>query len=307
MGNIISSNDNGAALKIAYDANQVIEDRALSLANGDTAINQKLIVTGTSTFNDDITIATGKKINGIDVGTLNTSVTTLQSNVQGMNSAVSGDFTGKSITGVNAVTTSGMGTFGSVKTSDIDINGNITSSSGKSFITTADATGIKFTNGLPVTDAKHAFQSIDSATGDINFNPGGIGKRLIVNGTGTNKVTIADGLVSAGMVNPGSGLRDFWGTLYVTPSQVKYGKTILNSDSLTVPAVTASGAVTAGSVNNSGALTNTGALKLGTNKWLINEVVDATKGTRLCFGSEDGSGRQVYWTCINNAGNLERF
>jgi hypothetical protein len=188
-----------------------------------------------------------------------------------------------------------------VKTSDIDINGNIISSSGKSFITTADATGIKFTNGLPVTDAKHAFQSIDSATGDINFNPGGTGKRLIINGSGTNKVTIADGLVSAGMVNAGSGLRDIWGTLYVTPIQVKYGKTILNSDSLTVSTVTA------GSVNNSGALTNAGALKLGTNKWLINEVVDATKGTRLCFGSEDGTGRQVYWTCLNNAGNLERF
>lgn len=301
MGNIISSNDNGAALKIAYDASKVVDDTALSLANGDTTVKQKLIVTGTSTFNDDITLATGKKINGIDVGTLNTNVTTLQSNVQGMNSAVSGDFTGKSIIGVNAVTASGMGTFGSVKTSDIDINGNIISSSGKSFITTADATGIKFTNGLPVTDAKHAFQSIDSATGDINFNPGGTGKRLIVNGSGINKVTIADGLVSAGMVNAGSGLRDIWGTFYVTPTQVKYGKTILNSDSLTVSTVTA------GSVNNSGVLTNTGALKLGTNKWLINEVVDATKGTRLCFGSEDGTGRQVYWTCLNNAGNLERF
>jgi hypothetical protein len=73
--------------------------------------------------------------------------------------------------------------------------------------------------------------------------------------------------------------------------------------------VTASGAVIAGSVTNSGALTNTGALKIGGNKWLINEVVstDALKGTRLCFGAEDSAGKATYWTCMNKDGNLERF
>ena len=79
-----------------------------------------------------------KKLNGIDVASLNTNLGALETSVKGMNSAVSGDFAGKAISGATAVTASGAGTFGSVtstglgtygslKTSDIDINGNITS------------------------------------------------------------------------------------------------------------------------------------------------------------------------------------
>jgi hypothetical protein len=316
MGNIISSVNDAATLKTTYDTDKVARDVASTLApNGDTTINKALTVTGKSTFNDDITLATGKKLNGIDVANLSTNLGALETSVKGMNSAVSGDFTGKAISGATTVTASGAGTFGSVtstglgtygslKTSDIDINGNITSSTGKSYITTADATGIRFSNGLPVTDAKYAYQTIDSATGDINIMPGGTGKRVTI-----GKVNMVDGLITANAINPGNGLRDGWATFYVTPSQVKYGSTVLNSSSLTVPAVTASGLITSGSHVNNGALTNTGALKLGTNKWLINEVVstDAAKGTRLCFGAEDSTGKATYWTCMNKDGNLERF
>jgi hypothetical protein len=319
MGNLVSSIENATTLKTNFDNEKKSQDAALSLANGDVAVKQKLTVAGTSTFNDDIILANGKKLNGIDVATLSTNIGTLEKSVSGMNNAVSGDFTGKAISGASAVTASGAGTFGSVtttgvgsfgsvKTSDVDINGNITSSTGKSFITTADATGIRFTNGLPVTDAKYAYQTIDTATGNVTIAPGGTGKTLTVGG-GTNKVTISDGGITATSVNPGAGLYTGWYSYYITPSQVKYGTTTLTKDSLTVPAVTASGAVTAGSVTNSGALTNTGALKIGGNKWLINEVVssDATKGTRLCFGAEDSAGKATYWTCMNKDGNLERF
>ena len=318
MGNIVSSIETASTLKSTFDSEKKTQDTALNLANGDTAVKQKLTVAGTSTFNDDITLAAGKKLNGIDVATLSTNIGTLETSVKGMNTAISGDFTGKSITGATAVTASGAGTFGSVtstgagtfgsvKTSNIDINGNITSSTGKSFITTADATGIKFTNGLPTTDAKHAYQTIDTETGDITIAPG-TGKKVSVGG-GSNKVTMFDGVITASSINPGSGLYTGWYSYYITPSQVKYGTTTLNKDSLTVPAVIASGAVTAGSVTNSGALTNTGALKIGTSKWLINEVVssDATKGTRLCFGAEDSTGKATYWTCMNKDGNLEKF
>lgn len=319
MGNLVSSIENATTLKTNFDNEKKSQDAALSLANGDLAVKQKLTVAGTSTFNDDITLATGKKLNGIDVATLSTNIGTLETSIKGMNNAVSGDFTGKAISGASAVTASGAGTFGSVtttgagsfgsvKTSDVDINGNITSSAGKSFITTADATGIRFTNGLPVTDAKYAYQTIDTATGDITIAPG-TGKKVSVGG-GSNKVTMFDGVITASSVNPGSGLYTGWYSYYITPNQVKYGTTTtLNKDSLTVPAVIASGAVTAGSVTNSGALTNTGALKIGGNKWLINEVVssDATKGTRLCFGAEDSAGKATYWTCMNKDGNLERF
>jgi len=320
MGNIISSVNDAATLKTTYDSDKVARDVATTLApNGDTTINKALTVTGKSTFNDDITLATGKKLNGIDVANLNTNLGALETSVKGMNSAVSGDFAGKEITGATAVTASGAGTFGSVtstglgtygslKTSDIDINGNITSSTGKSFITTADATGIRFSNGLPVTDAKYAYQSIDTATGDISIIPG-TGRRVSIGG-GNNKVSMLDGNISGNQLYVNVGLKDVFGQTYLSASQVKYGSTMtLNKDSLTVPAVTASGAVTAGSVTNNGALTNTGALKLGSNKWLINEVVstDAAKGTRLCFGAEDSAGKATYWTCMNKDGNLERF
>lgn len=317
MGNLVSSIETASTLKTTFDNEKKTQDTALNLANGDTAVKQKLTVAGTSTFNDDITLAAGKKLNGIDVTTLSTNIGTLEKSVSGMNTAISGDFTGKAITGATAVTASGAGTFGSVtttgagtygslKTSDIDINGNILSSSGKSFITTADATGIKFTNGLPATDAKYAYQTIDTASGDITIAPG-TGKKVSVGG-GANKVSIFDGTVVANAINPGSGLYTGWSNYYITPSQVKYGTTTtLTKDLLTVPAVTASGAVTAGSVTNSGALTNTGALKIGTSKWLINEVVDTAKGTRLCFGTEDTAGKATYWTCMNNQGNLEKF
>ena len=317
MGNLVSSIETASTLKTTFDNEKKTQETALNLANGDTAVKQKLTVAGTSTFNDDITLATGKKLNGIDVAKLSTNIGTLETSVKGMNTAISGDFTGKSITGATAVTASGSGTFGSVtstgagafgsvKTSNIDINGNITSTAGKSFITTADATGIKFTNGLPVTDAKYAYQTIDTETGDITIAPG-TGKRITLGG-GANKVSINDGTIVANAINPGAGLYTGWLNYYITPSQVKYGTTTtLTKDSLTVPAVTASGVITSGSHVNNGALTNTGALKIGTSKWLINEVVDTAKGTRLCFGSEDSAGKATYWTCMNNQGNLEKF
>jgi hypothetical protein len=322
MGNIITSVNDAATLKATYDTDKAARDTASTLSpNGDTTINKALTVTGKSTFNDDITLATGKKLNGIDVAGLSTNLSTLEKSVSGMNSAVSGDFAGKAITGATNVTASGAGTFGSVtstglgtygslKTSDIDINGNITSSTGKSFITTADATGIRFSNGLPVTDAKYAYQTIDTATGEINIMPGA-GKKVTIGTGGSGKrVTITDGNMTANQLYVDTGLKDYFGTTYLTASELKFGNTMtLTKNLLTVPAVTTTGAVTSGSHVNNGALTNTGALKLGTNKWLINEVVstDATKGTRLCFGSEDSTGKATYWTCMNKDGNLEKF
>jgi hypothetical protein len=320
MGNLISSTEASTALKTAYDAGKVVNDTALNLANGDTVVKQKLTVTGTSTFNDDITLATGKKINGIDVGTLNTNITTLQTNVSGMNAAVSGDFTGKSISGVSDMTASGAGTFGSVKTSNIDINGNITSTSGKSYITSDAAAGLKFTNGLPSTDAKHAFQTMDAATGNVTIFSKG---RVTVGGEGVGRVTIngSNGEVSLRGVTLGvdGSIKNFLGGTILTPSLLQFGKTTVDSSSISAANITsvnnvfAKNLITSGGITNTGPITNTGdvvnsgALKLGTNKWLINEVVDTTKGTRLCFGSEDSTGRQVYWTCMNNQGNLEKF
>lgn len=317
MGNLISSVDATSELKTVYDASKVVNDTALNLANGDTVVKQKLTVTGTSTFNDDITLATGKKINGIDVGSLNTNVTTLQTNVSGMNAAVSGDFTGKSITGVADMTASGAGTFGSVKTSNIDINGNITSTSGKSFIT-GDGAGLKLTNGLPSTDRKYIYQTLD-ANGNIEIVTKG--KVTVGDGVGTVTINGSSGDISLRGVTltPDGNIKNSFGIPILSGSKLQFGKTIVSDVSVTAPYIfstnsvnartvtTSEGITNTGPIKNTGDVVNSGALKLGTNKWLINEVVDANKGTRLCFGSEDGNGRQVYWTCMNNQGNLEKF
>jgi hypothetical protein len=318
MGNLISSVDNTSALQTAYDAGKVVNDRALDLTNGDTMVKQKLTVTGTSSFNDDITLAAGKKINGIDVGSLNTNITTLQSNVSNMNAAVSGDFTGKSITGVTDVTASGTGTFSSVKTSNIDINGNITSTSGTSFITGDTSKGLKLTNGLPSTDRRHIYQTLD-ANGNIDI----FTKGKVTVGEGMGAVTINGSTSDISLRNltlaSDGVIKTFSGTPILTGSKLQFNKTIISEASVIGPYIisqnsvnaktlsTSEGITNTGTIKNTGDVVNSGALKLGTNKWLINEVVDTNKGTRLCFGSEDGNGRQVYWTCMNNQGNLERF
>jgi hypothetical protein len=319
MGNIISSTDNSASLKTTYDSDKVARDTALNLANGDTTVKQKLIVTGTSTFNDDITLSAGKKINGIDVASLNTNIGTLQTTVAGMNSAVSGDFSNKAISGATSVTVSGAGTFASVKTSNIDINGNITSTTGKSFITADAASGVKMTNGLASSDPLYAYQSI-SNTGDINIRPS-TGKQVSfgsinivnnsINGIGVLNTTgsiTSGGTVTAKSLSSDTGLDitgalssvSFNGTKVLGPYNITYGNTVLNSSSINVPAVTTA------SVTNSGALVNTGALKLGTNKWLINEVKDAQGTARLCFGTEV-NGTEQYFSCMDKTGDLVKY
>ena len=333
MGNILSAGDQVTTLKSTYDTEKVTHDKSLDLSNGDTVVKQKLTVTGTSAFNDDITLATGKKINGIDVATLNANLGTLQTSVSGMGTAVSGDFTGKAITGTSSVTSAGIGnfaggvtsagpgTFNSLTTTNIDINGNITSSAGKKYITSDTASGLKFTNGLASTDANYNYQSFDAASGDINIY---CNKNVTIgnnNGTPMSKVNMVNGNVTCNSLKVNLyGIKDITGKTFLSPSTLDFGgTTILNATSLAVPTITTTGLVTSkgltntgaitntGDLSNTGALNNTGALKIGTSKWLINEVVDATKGTRLCFGAENASGVATYWTCMNNVGNLERF
>ena len=46
---------------------------------------------------------------------------------------------------------------------------------------------------------------------------------------------------------------------------------------------------------------------IGTNKFLIEEVVDTAKGSRLCFGKTDGNAK-TFFTCMRaDNGNLELF
>lgn len=317
MGNILGSVDTTTALKTSVDLVNASQNKALSLDNGDTAVKQKLTVSGVSTFNDNVVIAPGKTINSVDIGVINSDVTKLKTDVSGISS---GDFTGKAVSGVTAITSTGLGTFSSVKTSDIDINGNITSSTGKKYIV-GDSTGTVLTNGLLPSDPKYAFQKFETSTGDIQLKTVTNGGKIKLNNITINNDTMSNvtflttsNKITGGSIQSNGDIDivgasnsvSFGGVKVLNATNLKYGTTTeLNASSLIVPNVTSTSINNTGDVSNTGSFNNRGAIKIGTNKWLINEVDDAVKGKRLCFGMEDTSGRATYWTCMNNRGNLE--
>ena len=133
-----------------------LTNTSLDLANGDTKVKKNLEVvgvstfTGKSTFNGDLSVTNGR-FNNIDVPTLGTDVGTLKTNVASLQTTVNnvstGSFTGKAISGATDVTATGTGQFNAVKTNNIDINGEIQSTTGKKYVTSS-TTGLSFTNGI---------------------------------------------------------------------------------------------------------------------------------------------------------------
>jgi hypothetical protein len=412
----------------------------MDLAGGDTKIKQKLSVVGTSTFTGDSTFngnlsVTNGKFNNVDVPSLNTDVTKLKTDVTTINTTLTnvsaGSFAGKAISGATDITATGTGTFNSVSTSNIDINGDILSTTGKKFILGNTANGLSFTNG--VTDATKASSLVMNATGDVLIsNP--VGQSTKINGmtiskfpsawnratiltsisgvsaintgdlttTGqitanssiyakdalyvTNKLTakdmVADNMITgkggvsaakltvdgistltgdvnaAGLVTASGGVKasslivdgasthtgvttatglitanggittsTLTATGDVTLKAAKASGVISADGGLTTTTLTATGdavmkgvkasgvvaadaGLTATTITTTGAATLAGDLNaknvvIGTKKWLIEEVADANKGTRLCFGQMDAQGGKKYWTCMNSTGNLE--
>lgn len=187
---------------------------SLDLANGNTKIKKTLTVDGVSTFNDNITLLNGKKINSLsfdannniilDSGkkinslsfdannnivldtdkTINSvDISALKKSVDGMAGAASGTY-GTTAVSAASFSSTGAGTFGSIKTSDIDINGDITSTTGKSFVIGSTTNGLTLSNGQPSTATGYGKMTIDATTGNFNMN-----KKLTV-GTSTANVEI---------------------------------------------------------------------------------------------------------------------
>lgn len=409
---------------------------ALDLADGNAKIKKDLAVVGKSTFTGDSTFngnlsVTNGKINNVDVPALNTDVTKLKTDVTALNSTVdsvkAGSFEGKAISGATDVTATGTGTFKALKTTNIDINGDILSSTGKKYIISNATSGLSMTNGLTDTkansltlkadgviqltsapqqpvkinemsisriesswdgkkvyftslsglsnitsgrmtinesmtvkdsievtenvtakkvttsglitgtggvkagsltvDGASTLTGVTTATGQIVANGGVKAASLTVDGastltgaiTATGALT-ANGGISTSTINASgdvtlntakaTGLLKADGGL-TTTTFTATDESVLKNVKATGP-ILAEGGLTASTLTTSGATTLKGDLNaknvvIGTNKWVIEEVVDANKGNRLCFGKADAQGTKTYWTCMNNTGNLELF
>lgn len=266
-----------------------------------------------------ITVPTGKKVNinnstAIDAnGNITAGTSTAPSNIR-----ASGSVSGNSIK-VNTVATD-------IITSDGSINavGRITANSGMN----VSGTAMFNDTGTAIV-----------AAGQITANKGvvvGEGSNLTVTGTSTlTGATNATGLITAnGGVTVGSGiltvsgltnasgkmtlnggLEIAQGNFIARGSSSFVGSTIMNGTmdavknvSLGAQANLSVGGTTTltGATTATGKISANGGISIGTGKWAIDEIVDANKGTRLCFGKNDGQ-RTTYFTCMNSAGNLELF
>lgn len=282
--------------------------------NGDTNITKKLNVTGVSTFNDNITLVNGKKINNvlsfdansnvvIDTGkkinslsfdannnvvldtgkTINSvDINALKTTVDGMAGAAGGTFNAISASSVSAT---GAGSFGSIKTTNIDINGDITSTTGKSYVLGSATNGLTLTNGQSSTGTTYGNIIIDATTGNISMN-----KPLKVgapSGTGATQTTLSNDGLSADVIKLGQSngavqrvmqdgrvfrnILDTSDNLNVTSVTTSSNITMnggnlqVKAGTTTLGATTATGLITAnGGITSSGALTVTGATTLGT-------------------------------------------
>ena len=182
MGNIITqANDNDRAYDIDATGN-------LSLLN---TLNAKTgVFDNNSWFKQNIMV--DGTVDGVDLSVLKTTV-------DSMAGAGQGTFTGKSVAALNFTGTSGnfdnltvsaTGTFGAIKTSLLDINGNITNTTGPKYITASTGAGIKLENG---STTSNGFVQVNS-NGSISIMPY----------TGTSLV-LGGNMTGAGSINMNTG------------------------------------------------------------------------------------------------------
>ena len=182
MGNIITqATDNDRAYDIDATGN-------LSLLN---TLNAKTgVFDNTSWFKQNVIV--DGTVDGVDISALKTTV-------DNMTGAGQGTFTGRTVSASSFTGTSGnfdnltvsaTGTFGTIKTSLLDINGNITNTTGPKYITASTGAGIKLENGST------------TSNGYVQVNSNG--SISIIPYTGTSLV-LGGNMTGAGSINMNTG------------------------------------------------------------------------------------------------------
>ena len=265
MGNIITqANDDARAYTVDDIGN-------LSLTN---TLNAKTgVFDNTSWFKDNIIV--DGTVDGVDILALKTTV-------DGMSGAGQGTFTGKSVAALNFTGTSGnfnnltvsdTGTFETIKTSVLDINGNITNTTGPKYITASNDVGLKLENG---STASNGYVQVNS-DGSISIIPY-TGKFLVLGGdmTGSGSINMDTGTfnsltaTTANMTNANVN-----GNLYVSG---KYSDTGLNTP----------GQITTTDSRNNlaiGTTADTGTLLLSRNTILSSGKILTLDGSMTGTGS----------------------
>ena len=287
MGNIITNtSDNDRAYDIDATGN-------LSLLN---TLNAKTgIFDNTSWFKQNVIV--DGTIDGVDIAALKTSV-------DGMSSAGEGTFTGKTVSALNFTGTSGnfnslsvatTGTFGAIKTSLLDINGNITSSVGPKYITASTSSGLKLENG---STTSNGYVQVNS-DGSISIIPY-TGKSLVLGGnmTGSGSINAGAGtfssLTTSGALSAGAGtLTSLNLTSGLTGTSGTFSNLLTANGGLSVPStstltlggsMTGAGAINAGTGTFSSLIT-TGALSAGAGTLTSLNLTSGLTGTSGTFSN----------------------
>jgi len=269
MGNIITqANDDARAYSVDTTGN-------LSLLN---TLNAKTgVFDNTSWFKQNIMV--DGTVDGVDLSVLKTTV-------DGMAGAGQGTFTGKSVAALNFTGTSGnfdnltvsaTGTFGTIKTSLLDINGNITNTTGPKYITASTGSGIKLENGSTTTNG---FVQVNS-NGSISIMPY-TGTSLVLGGnmTGAGSINMSTGTFNG--LKASSATMDYAyinGPLYVSGTyNAPYG---------TLPGTNIAGQITTSESSNDLAL---GTTNDGGSLLLNRNTILSSSRTLTLSGNMTGAG-----------------